>query len=261
MEYPVISLLHILLQRFQVAKGKGIIGHTRKTYAHRLCIMAETWYWEQVWLQTVVSTFGLLLYRYAFFCRLIRSRVKNVQCRNTILILASKPLIPLIGWQLMVLLCHMLLLLSSFLSDFTSQFPLSVSSGLFMMLIQMDVFQCEMTQPGVNVDHPLPPTAAIWWAGGKAWGSSGEAWESWCVDDATPLSNWGNANMITQDLKNDQHLPPRRRFAVIRVLLRELLRGTPEQFNHCCSNKNHVTAQHTFVPSSWLITNTTYKTE
>lgn len=25
-----------------------------------------------------------------------------------------------------------------------------------------------MTQPGVNADHALPPTAAIWWAGGEA---------------------------------------------------------------------------------------------
>lgn len=32
----------------------------------------------------------------------------------------------------------------------------------FMNLIQMDVFQCEMTQPGVNVVCPLPPIAAIW---------------------------------------------------------------------------------------------------
>ena len=37
----------------------------------------------------------------------------------------------------------------------------------FMNLIQMDVFQCEMTQSGVNVARPLPPTAAIWWAGVK----------------------------------------------------------------------------------------------
>lgn len=34
---------------------------------------------------------------------------------------------------------------ASFLSDFTSQFPLSASSRLFMTLILMDVFQCEMT--------------------------------------------------------------------------------------------------------------------
>lgn len=41
-----------------------------------LCIMAEMWYCEQVWLQTVVPTVGLLLYQYALLC-LIWSRVKN----------------------------------------------------------------------------------------------------------------------------------------------------------------------------------------
>lgn len=34
--------------------------------------------------------------------------------------------------------------------------------GFYMILILMDVFQCEITQPGVNVDQPLPPTTAIW---------------------------------------------------------------------------------------------------
>ncbi|CAB1456021.1 unnamed protein product [Pleuronectes platessa] len=47
-------------------------------------------------------------------------------------------------------------------TDFTPQFPLSASSWLFMILILMDVFQCEVTQPGVSVDRPLPPTATIW---------------------------------------------------------------------------------------------------
>lgn len=70
------------------------------------------------------------------------------------------------------------------------------------------------------MDHPFPPTAAIWWAGGKAQGPSDETWESLCVDDAPPLSNWGKANMIRPNLKDDQCLAPQRRFTVIHVLLR-----------------------------------------
>lgn len=95
----------------------------------------------------------------------------------------------------------------------------------------MDVFQCEMTQSGVNVDHPLPPTAAIWWAGGEAQGPSEETWESLCIDDVPPLSNWGKANMIRPNLKDDQCLSPQRLFIVMCVLLRELLRGGSAQFD------------------------------
>lgn len=122
-------------------------------------------------------------------------------------------------------------MLPPFLSDFTSQFPLSVLSWHFMILILMDVFQCEMTQPGVNVDHPLPPTAAIWWAGGKQ-GPSEETWESLCVDNVPPLSNWGKANMIRSNLKDDQCFSPQRLLIVVHVLLRELLRGRAAQFDN-----------------------------
>lgn len=40
-----------------------------------------------------------------------------------------------------------------------------------------------------------------------------------CVDDAHPLSNWGKANMIRPNLKDDQCLPPQRRFTVMHVVL------------------------------------------
>lgn len=95
----------------------------------------------------------------------------------------------------------------------------------------MDVFQCEMTQPGVNVDHRLPPTAAIWWAGGKAQRASEETWESFCVDDVPPLSNWGEAKMIRSNLKDDQCLSPRRLRVAMCLLPRELLRGEAAQFD------------------------------
>lgn len=41
-------------------------------------------------------------------------------------------------------------------------FSVSIVSLVLAFYDLMDVFQCEMTQPGVNVDHPLLPTAAIW---------------------------------------------------------------------------------------------------
>lgn len=69
-----------------------------------------------------------LLYQYAFVeSNLVE--VKNIQCCHTILILARNlnQLLPLINWQLMVSQSHM----PPFLSDFTSQFLLSVSSWLF----------------------------------------------------------------------------------------------------------------------------------
>lgn len=71
--------------------------------------MAEIWHWEQVWLQTVVPTVGLLLYQYALR-RIIWSRVKITQCGHTILILARKlnQLLPFINWQLMVTQSHVL---------------------------------------------------------------------------------------------------------------------------------------------------------
>lgn len=56
-----------------------------------------------------------------------------------------------------------------------------------MILILMDVFQCEMTHPAVNAEHPLPPTDAIWCEGGKAWRPSEETEESLSVDNAPPL--------------------------------------------------------------------------
>lgn len=65
----------------------------------------------------------------------------------------------------------------------------------------------------------------------KAQWPSEETWESLCVDDAPPLSNWGKANMIRHNLKDDQCLPPQRHFTVMRVLLRALLRGGPTQFD------------------------------
>lgn len=67
--------------------------------------------------------------------------------------------------------------------------------------------------------------------GGKAQGPSEETWESLCVDDAPPLSNWGKANMIRPNLKDDQCLPPQRRSTVLHVLLPALLRGRPTQFD------------------------------
>lgn len=72
--------------------------------------------------------------------------------------------------------------------------------------------------------HPLPPTAAIWWAGGKT-----QRPESLRVDDAPPLSNWGKANMIRPNLKDDQCLVPQRRFTDVCVLLPAQLRSKSAQ--------------------------------
>lgn len=110
----------------------------------------------------------------------------------------------------------------------------------------MDVFQCEMTQSGVNVDHPLPPTAAIWWAGGEAQGPSVERWESLCIDDVPPSSNWDKGNMIRSNLQDDRCLLLQRLFIVMCVVLCELLRGGPAQFDNSIKllfELKHVTAK------------------
>lgn len=56
-----------------------------------------------------------------------------------------------------------------------------------MILILMDVFQCEVTQLGVNADHPLPPTPPFGEREGKAEGSvCGEMRTLVCSVDSSP---------------------------------------------------------------------------
>ncbi len=109
----VRARLHTLGWKFGRPRKKMLSRQTRKAYANSdspLCIMAETWYWEQVWLQTVVPTVALLLCQYPLRCLIWESRVKNIQCGHTILILARKlnQLLPFENWQRMVSLSHML---------------------------------------------------------------------------------------------------------------------------------------------------------
>ena len=164
--------------------------HTRNSHANSgltLCVMAETWHWKQVWLETVVPTVGFAV-SIRLWVVLIWSGVKNTLCSHAILIPARKlnQLLPSYQQTTYGFADAICCPPPPCLSDFTSQFPLSASSRLFMILILMDVFQCEVTQPGVSVARPLPPTATIWRAGGEAGGQSEETWAGWCVDSIPP---------------------------------------------------------------------------
>lgn len=71
-----------------------------------------------------------------------------------------------------------------------------------------------------------------------------------CVDNTPPLSNWGTANMIRPNLKDDQGLPPQRRFTVMHVRLCALLRGGPAQFDDSIKllfQQKDMTAKHCFL--------------
>lgn len=129
----------------------------------------------------------------------------------------------------MVILKHMLLLLP-FLWDFTSQFPLSVLSWLLWSLfwwlyssvkwfsrVWMWTILCLLLLPFGEREEKHRDR---WRRHEKARVLMG----------APPLSNWGKANMIKPNLKDDLCLPPQRRSTVMHALLDELLRGRPVQF-------------------------------
>lgn len=157
---------------------------------------------------------GFLLYQYTL-CHLIWSGVKNIQCGYTILILVGKlnQLLPFINWWLMVSLSHMLPA-----AAFSLRFHISVSivslvlafydpnsDGCIPVWNELAGCECEPSFPSYCY-HLV-----------SGWKSTGtireETRESLCVDDAPPLSNWGKANMIRPNLKDDQCLAPQRRSA------------------------------------------------
>lgn len=111
-------------------------------------LMQTVTVYKELWLEhdirnkcgcrLLVPTVDFLLYQ-STLRHLIWSGVKNIQHGHTILILVRKlyQMLPFVNCEIMAsAICC---------SHFTSQFPLSVLSWLFMILILMDVFQCEMT--------------------------------------------------------------------------------------------------------------------